>query len=134
MTDAQATLDAALRSRLLRYLDGLEGAVRAGESPEIVREMVAYNFAFSVIAATAAACLVGVCALLFLWTLKNWDRVEAACGYQGGVPFTVCFGSVTGSILGVCAIAVNFNTAIKCYFAPKYFVIEQIAEMVTSAH
>lgn len=134
MPSETAAMDEALKSRLTQYLDHLDSAVRQGgdfvttQAPDVVNQMVAYHLGFA-----AALCVFGLLILasaawVVRWVRKNWEWI---CANDDepialGLGFPLIGGLATG---GLIMIAVNLDTLLKCWLAPKYFILEQIISL-----
>lgn len=122
--------DEALKAQLARYLEQLEAGVKTGgdfvaqQVPDIVHQMIVFNMAQAIVYAVAAVTVMIFCQWslrALVRTQKNWDDFawSVAAGLSG-----------SGLVVSVIVFFMNVQTILKCWLAPKYYVLEQIMAMV----
>jgi uncharacterized membrane protein len=135
---AGTSVDDLLKQRLVQYLDHLEAGIRQGgdfvasQAPDVAREIVAFNLAQGIALVVFGIVLIGTGAAIMRWLIRNYQRIEETTD-DGGVVVIEVFGNVIAGaimIFGSAMILHNFSTVLQCYFAPKYFVIQQIIGML----
>jgi hypothetical protein len=135
---AGTSIDDLLKQRLVQYLDHLEAGIRQGgdfvasQAPDVAREIVAYNLAYGLAMVVAGIILVIVGATVMRWLIASYKKIEDITG-DSGVVFIEIYGNISSIALiggGLILTITNMNTVLQCYFAPKYFVIQQIMGML----
>jgi hypothetical protein len=126
---AGTSIDDLLKQRLVQYLDHLEAGIRQGgdfvasQAPDVAREIVAYNLACG-IGGLVAGVLLLASGMILVWNSirKDEDPFEDLNYLSYLIVFSIP--------LGFTFVAINIDTVLQCYFAPKYFVIRQIMGML----
>jgi hypothetical protein len=126
---AGTSVDDLLKQRLVQYLDHLEAGIRQGgdfvasQAPDVAREIVAYNLACGICAVVAGVLLLAS-GMILVWNSLRKD--EDPFDDLNYLSYHIIFSIPLGFIL----VAINIDTVLQCYFAPKYFVIQQIMGML----
>jgi hypothetical protein len=130
--------DDLLKQRLVQYLDHLEAGIKQGgdfvatQAPDVAREIVAYNLAQGIALIVLGVTLIVVSAVLMRWLIRNYQWIEDSTD-DASVVVIEAFGHVAAGMLMVAGsgtILINTNTVLQCYFAPKYFVLQQLMGML----
>lgn len=118
-------VDEVLKARLVEYLGHLESALKQGgdpaatQLPDMVQQMVAYHLGYAL---AGVAC--GLVALGVGWWGARWFRKHWGSLGRSNQPTVVILA--VPFLVGVLLVLVNGNTVLKCWLAPKYFILEQI--------
>jgi hypothetical protein len=126
---AGTSVDDLLKQRLVQYLDHLEAGIRQGsdfvasQAPDVAREIVAYNLAYGICAVVAGLLLL-TSGMILVWNFIRKD--ENPLDNLGLSSYYI----ILSIPLGFTLVAINIDTVLQCYFAPKYFVIQQIMGML----
>lgn len=114
---------------LAKALEGLLDTFQAGkdfvleQAPEVIQQLLAWHFAFSLI--SAIMCFIVVLVVLYFTFVKNaWMMDYNDSVGAGVVPMGVLF-----FIFVPCTI-VNAFEALKIYIAPKVWLLEYAADLV----
>jgi hypothetical protein len=128
-------MDEALKERLIRYLDSVEGKVdkaidfTAEQTPLYVQELCQYG-AMKHGMCVAAALLLSV-ALFIAWCITMW-----ACRVEEKPADRWVVRSLFSALFALVALAPFFTLEshapelYKCVYCPRVYIVEQISEMV----
>ena len=85
------------------------------QAPELCSEIITYNMVYHGLLASAMAVLVLVCIILVVWVLRKADTEDDA---------SLALAPLTLAILPTVFFFASLNVFLKCYFAPKLFLLE----------
>lgn len=128
-------MDEALKERLIRYLDSVEGKVdkaidfTAEQTPLYVQELCQYGavqHAVPIVASAVGSLIVLVLlVIVFIGTRSCADKDDRAF-----VRFFTSFAAAMIWLGCFLCIAVEAPNLYKCMYCPRVYVVEQISEMV----
>lgn len=130
-------MDDELKQRLVKYLDGMENAVKTGgdfvyeNAPETIRQYITYT-----IASNAAAVIGGAILLCFgIYVGCNLAKYLRKFGerYYESNPVRVVIQAIVSAIccvFGPISAATHVDPLLKVWLAPNIYIIETIAKLV----
>lgn len=136
MPTESPTADEALKAKLTDYLGHLESAARQGgdfvaqQMPDVVHQMVVFNLAQAVFWTVVGVGLIVLAQWLGRLVWRNGEAIEGATHSEGVVGVFAFLGSLGVGFGGLALFLVNSQIILKCVFAPKLFVLEQIIALV----
>lgn len=132
------TVDDTLKAKLTEYLDHLEAGIKQGgdfvakEAPDVVNQMVAYNLGIAIAWCVLALSAMIASKYMFRWIVRQLNASKEISdndkGFLGLLSFL--FLVMAPLLAGTLVIANNLPTILKCWLAPKYFILEQIIALV----
>lgn len=135
---AELLPDAEMKTRLLGYLDHLESGISRGgdfvlaQAPDVAREIVAYNLAYSAFALTVTAVVMAGTGWLLAKCIRKVASLESDSDVDGRFILS-CLGLLVFGITDIICLVrfmINADVLIQCWSAPKFFVLQQIAELI----
>jgi len=84
------------------------------QAPELCSEIITYHLAYSGVICGVAGLFLSVCIIFSAWIFWTFDDNEKPC----------CVIPLLVAIIPTCVFFCFFSTFLKCYFAPKLFLLE----------
>lgn len=124
-----------INDKLMQYLGSLEGAVETAidfskeQAPQVIRELVEYTIAYNGLIVGLSAAVIMLSLLVNAVVILARNKL---CKNEPGLP--VAISLIVSAFTVVPALTVLSNCLpdlMKAWFAPRLFVLEYIADMVT---
>ena len=131
-TEALTPLQQALLSRADAIMDSVGKTVdkasqfAADQVPDIAMQYVAYGRASTTVHLVIGVALLILSLLMWFRWLPRSNSDECKAG--------LFFGGIIISIMGFAVTVVNLNTFIMVWFAPKIYLINEIARLAHQVH
>jgi len=123
-----------LQNKLIDYLNTIEGGIEkavdftAEQTPQVIEELIQYTLVISCVKA-GVGCLVMTAILgLFITSCVKREQWHP----QDPVFLPVCVGVIGAGLLLLtfCATLSPIQVALKCWLAPRVFILEYICDLV----
>lgn len=126
-----------LTDLLQKASNGIDSAVAFSQAqiPDIVHQLLMWNFVSSIICMIASAAIFISCLVFVFWLLKQRKEGAGWTEFLGNssissvaYDFTM-FASITFTVISLCVFASSFDW-LKIWIAPKLYLMEYAASLI----